>query len=565
MAERAKGITIPIEADVTGVKKAFKDLRSDSRGVENQLKDVNRALKFDPTNTTLLESKQKLLAQAVEKTGEQLTAAREAQEAFVNSGGDVDSSQYIQLQIETERLAEHMSFLENESASVADALNNASAATDKNAEETKKAEEAHKQAAESTGRWEVALGNLISNGLQKLISVCSNAINSVFSLSDDVATLANNYNLAQEAVYTLYQYQGLLDYSISGVTRMMKEQTENLVEGTDAYDKYGVVVRNAVGQLLSQDQIWINTIRRLREIKDPLERAAVGTELLGNKYYELGGILNASEEDFESFSRDLLSTNTALTKDIEGMNKWNDAVDRMKIMMTNLAISFGPIVGWFADLKGILPTMAVLIAGITAAWLAFGGAAKVAAAYQALLNAVMMANPIGLVILAVTALIAIMVLLWNNCEGFRQFWIDLWDTVLSVILKACDAIDLAIDATVNWIVNAFQSMYDWIVGLWNSLVSMFSGGLNVNVNANAYNGRARINGSHANGLEYVPFDGYIAELHKGERVLTASENANYSAGGGGVTIVQNIQSVPQSPVELAATAEMYFNLAKWNL
>ena len=36
--------------------------------------------------------------------------------------------------------------------------------------------------------------------------------------------------------------------------------------------------------------------------------------------------------------------------------------------------------------------------------------------------------------------------------------------------------------------------------------------------------KATINGSHANGLNYVPFDGYIAELHKGERVLTKDEN-----------------------------------------
>lgn len=39
-----------------------------------------------------------------------------------------------------------------------------------------------------------------------------------------------------------------------------------------------------------------------------------------------------------------------------------------------------------------------------------------------------------------------------------------------------------------------------------------------------------VDGSHADGLDYVPFDGYIAELHKGERVMTSMENYQYSTG-----------------------------------
>jgi hypothetical protein len=41
-----------------------------------------------------------------------------------------------------------------------------------------------------------------------------------------------------------------------------------------------------------------------------------------------------------------------------------------------------------------------------------------------------------------------------------------------------------------------------------------------------------VNGSHANGLASVPFDGYIAELHRDERVLTAAENRSYKRDGG---------------------------------
>ena len=43
----------------------------------------------------------------------------------------------------------------------------------------------------------------------------------------------------------------------------------------------------------------------------------------------------------------------------------------------------------------------------------------------------------------------------------------------------------------------------------------------------------KVNGSHANGLANVPFDGYLAELHQGERVLTKNENSEYSGSTNG--------------------------------
>ena len=58
-----------------------------------------------------------------------------------------------------------------------------------------------------------------------------------------------------------------------------------------------------------------------------------------------------------------------------------------------------------------------------------------------------------------------------------------------------------------------------------------------------------LDGSHADGLPYVPFDGYIAELHRGERVLTAEENKRP-----GITIIQNIYSEAMSAADLMAEA-----------
>ena len=69
------------------------------------------------------------------------------------------------------------------------------------------------------------------------------------------------------------------------------------------------------------------------------------------------------------------------------------------------------------------------------------------------------------------------------------------------------------------------------------------------------------------GLSYVPFDGYIAELHKGERVLTAREADEYRKngvqGGTGFVVNQTIYAAKQTPVELAAATRAAFQRARW--
>lgn len=74
---------------------------------------------------------------------------------------------------------------------------------------------------------------------------------------------------------------------------------------------------------------------------------------------------------------------------------------------------------------------------------------------------------------------------------------------------------------------------------------------------------------NAIGLDYVPHNKYLAELHRGEAVLTAREADEWRRGnsdngnGGGTTINQYIETVPQSPVEIAAATAAMFEQARW--
>ncbi|WP_295218406.1 phage tail tape measure protein [Ruminococcus sp.] len=108
MANRIKGITVEINGDTTKLSKALEGVNKNIRTTQTQLKDVEKLLKLDPSNTELLSQKQKLLADAVSSTKEKLetlkTAAEQANTALAN--GEISQEQYDALQreiIETEQ------------------------------------------------------------------------------------------------------------------------------------------------------------------------------------------------------------------------------------------------------------------------------------------------------------------------------------------------------------------------------------------------------------------------------------------------------------------------------
>lgn len=78
-----------------------------------------------------------------------------------------------------------------------------------------------------------------------------------------------------------------------------------------------------------------------------------------------------------------------------------------------------------------------------------------------------------------------------------------------------------VDSIIDGIAGAWGKLKNWFKGLWDGLFGGLSA--NVSVNGSAKGAVAGVNGSHASGLDYVPFDGYIAELHKGEMVVPKRE------------------------------------------
>lgn len=124
MAGRIKGITVEIGGDTTGLEKALKSVNTTIRNTQSQLKDVNRLLKLDPSNTELLSQKQRALKEAIGATKEKLETLKQAQEQAKQQleNGDLGQDKYDALQREIIETEQELRRLQEEAASTSVAL-----------------------------------------------------------------------------------------------------------------------------------------------------------------------------------------------------------------------------------------------------------------------------------------------------------------------------------------------------------------------------------------------------------------------------------------------------------
>lgn len=115
MASRIQGITIELNAKATPLVSALRGVQNQIRTMKSGLRDVDRLLKFNPTSTTLLTQKQKLLQSSITATKEKLKTLKDAMEQMRNLPGfDENSEDAQRLQREIEATEQELKRLESE-------------------------------------------------------------------------------------------------------------------------------------------------------------------------------------------------------------------------------------------------------------------------------------------------------------------------------------------------------------------------------------------------------------------------------------------------------------------
>ena len=178
------------------------------------------------------------------------------------------------------------------------------------------------------------------------------------------------------------------------------------------------------------------------------------------------GVFSALSSSIEVLVSILSTVITWMSQFIEWITSGSTSAEVFKSVLVGVGAAFAT---W-----QIIQTISTLISTLTT----IVAAAKTA---FAALNAVLAANPIGIVITAISGLVAAFIYLWNNCEEFRQFWIDLWNGIKEGIASASEWIDQKLDEISQWfsdawegIKNLFSDWKDFFTGLWDKIKAIFS-------------------------------------------------------------------------------------------
>lgn len=342
-----------------------------------------------------------------------------------------------------------------------------------------------------------------------------------------------------------------------------KEAFKTVTEALNGCDDE--VVKNTAGVNLfgtMWEDMGTGAVKALTDINGEFDKTADNLEEIKRiKYNDLGSA-------FQGIGRQL-ETGLIIPIGQKLLPKLNQFANYVQTNMPQIQETFEGIMDGIGNaislvtdnLNTIIPILAGAVAGFIAfnvintilpLFVAVQGAIVGTTTVQTALNAVMSANPFGLVVTAIGLLVAAGVALYMNWETVKQKCDELfakvsevWNEIKTTITTKVDEIKTAINNKVQDFKNAgkkiFNGLWDGIKEVWRGLKSWMEEKIEWIIEQLAFWRRSKAemssggddsDGSHRTGIREVPFDGYRAILHRGEQVLTQPEADRYQNGEG---------------------------------
>ena len=515
MASNIKGITIEIGGNTGPLQEALKGVNKTSRDLQSELRQVNAQLKLDPNNTVLLQQKQKLLAEAVSNTKEKLTtlkeAERQAEKQFQD--GKIGEEKYRALQREVVKTETELKGLEKQAHNCNSALDKISEASEKVGAGAGKVSSAMKPTTVAIVGLGAAAGNLGSDLIESMNKVevaCGDGTQEVIKFSE---TTLESFGIAQGSALDM-----MAQFADMGTGMGLETQNAN---------EMSMALVGLAGDLASFKNVKVEVAKTaLNGIytgeTESLKQLGVIMTEANLQEYALSQGINKKVNEMTQAEKVQLRYNYVLdkTKNAQGdfantsdgaANSMRVASEAIKEAGASIGIMLTPyiakaaqyisdlvkrfidlddgtkktIIGIIAVIAAIAPVakliqgVTTIVGGATKAVKAVSGAVKIykgvattgTVASKALAAAMkFLTGPVGIVITIITLLVGAFIYLWNTSDEFRNFWINLWEKIKEITANVVDAILIFFKETIP---NALESLKNFIVGIYEFVRGIF--------------------------------------------------------------------------------------------
>lgn len=506
MAEENIRTTMQFQADITDFKAAMQEANRSIKLANSEFKAASSGMDDWGSSTDGLAAKLRQLGDVHDAEKRKLDVLQAAYEQTVAEQGAA-SAAAVDLQTKINNQQAVVNKTEKELDAYAAKLEEVERGADGAASDIKNAGDAAKEAGDDAqdgaDGWTImkdVLADFVSNAISSAVDALTSLAEATREYRRDMAQMAQNASDAGQDMGTMKEVladvaavTGETDAAMEGLNMLMATglDTTNLTNAAEAFagaaTKFDGLKFEGLAEGLQESLAVGEAVGPFAELIERMggdleafnEGMAACTTEAERQQYAMQWLnesgLQEIHDSYVQNNADLVEAEKAQFRHNDAMAKLGAVIEPINTALANLGAVIlekitpvvESIVNWTME---NLPAIAPLIAGIAAALgvlataLAIQGLITGVTKAFALLNTTMLANPIVLIVAAIAGLVAAFVALWNNCEEFRNFWINLWEGIKN-----------AFSAVVEWFSNAAASIGKFFSDAWQGIKNKWSG------------------------------------------------------------------------------------------
>ena len=497
MAGNIKGITVEIGGDTTSLVKALSGVNKEIKNTQADLKQVERLLKLDPTNTELLSQKQRLLSETIQNTEKKLQSLKNAsvQAAQSLASGNLGQDKYDALQREIIKTEQSLNSLKTEASTLSSSLSKSS----KGLEDLGNAAEKASQKLGNVSKVAAGLGGAII----ATVPATQELRRDLSFLEINAKSAGVGMGNAETAFEKFNAVSGETDSSIEATSNLLKagftkSNLQTAVEGlAGAAIQFPDTLK--IESLADSLQETLATGQATGQFGELLDRVGIGADNFSaglakctteaeKQNYALEALaqagLNDTYNQWVNGNKELVEYETAMLNMQQALGGLATAIAPLVTTIVNFATamlekfnslpeSVKIVAAVFLGLVAAIGPVSSIISFLVTHFTSLGTVFNLIRTAIPLLTAAFSAisAPVLIVIGVITALVTIFTTLWTTNESFRTTVINVWNAISAFFTQ--------IFAQIQGIFSAFVSLIgaiwdQWGTRIYNVVSTIFS-------------------------------------------------------------------------------------------